>query len=248
MLKNQKLATVISVTSLSVLGVFAPLSLSFNTPETFVSVAIGNASAQAKMAYNPPGGRKRLQRTEGSGARGCTNLKNPVKLSLLTPNDHIALTTSARPTFLWHVSGVTEAPISFTITAPGAKQPIYQTDKLKANKAGIMKLELPTDVPELALNQQYRWTVGIICNKERPSENINARAWIERVPMTSDLKNKLAAAKGETQQALVFTQAGVWSDGISILNQVRSSSANQKQAANLFAALLEQVGLKKILN
>lgn len=208
-------------------------------------VVIGNAEAHAQLGgnYAPPAGRPRMQRTEGSGARGCTN-SIPVTLNLLTPSDHTARTTSARPTFLWHISNATTAPMIFTLTAPGQNQPIYQ-QRLKADKAGIMKLELPAQAPELGVGKEYRWTVALVCNDKRPSQNINARAWIERVAPTSQLQQKLAAAKNDNERALVYTQSGIWYDGMSILNNLQSSNLNPK-ATELFTSLLKQVGLNKI--
>lgn len=242
----QKLSAAVAIASLSTLGAFAPVSISFNNSQSqaFLPVVIGDASAQAGMNYVPPGGGKLPQRTQGSGARGCTN-SIPVTLNLLTPNDHAARTTSARPTFLWHISEKTTAPMIFTLTAPGSNQPIYQ-QRLKADKAGVMKLELPAAAPELAVNKNYRWTVAIVCNEKRPSQNINARAWIERVPVTSELKQKLATAKTESDRALVYTSSGIWNDGLTILNQLQSTNPTSKEASNLFASLLEQVGLNKI--
>jgi Domain of Unknown Function (DUF928) len=220
-------------------------SLSLSLLGAFLPVFIGDAPAHAQLSgnYSPPGGRGRMQRTEGSGARGCTN-SIPVTLNLVTPSDHTALTTQARPTFLWHISNVTTAPMVFTLTAPGQNKPIHQ-EFLKANKAGIMKLELPAKVPELKVGQEYRWTVALVCNEKRPSQNINARAWIERVAPTSQLKQQLAAARNDNERALAYTQSGIWYDGISILNNLQSSNSNPK-ANELFTSLLKQVGLNKI--
>ncbi len=83
-------------------------------------------------------------------------------------------------------------------------------------------------------------------NIKRPSQNINARAWIERVAVTPELKQKLAKAKTESDRALAYTKLGVWSDGLAILNQLQSSNPPNIEASNLFASLLEQVGLSKI--
>jgi hypothetical protein len=242
---KHKLTTTIGAASLSLLGVFAPVSISLNShSQTFLPVTIGNASAHAQLGgtYLPPKGRGRMQRTEGSGARGCTN-SIPVTLNLLTPSDHIARTTSARPTFLWHISNATTAPMIFTLTAPGQKKPIHE-ERLKANKAGIMKLELPENAA-LEVGREYRWTLSLVCNGRRPSQNIYARAWVERVPVTNQLKQSLATAKNDRERALAYTQAGIWYDGMSILNNLQSSRLNPS-ASELFTSLLKQVGLNQI--
>jgi Domain of Unknown Function (DUF928) len=229
--------------SLSLLSVLAPVSVSFTQSQASLPVTIGDGSAHAQgFDYSPPPGRGRMQRTEGSGARGCTN-SIPVTLNLLTPGDHTALTTSDRPTFLWHISNATTAPMMFTLTEPGQNKPVYQ-EQLKANKAGIMKLELPANAA-LEVGKQYRWTVAFVCNGRRPSQNINARAWIERIAETPQLKQKLANAKNDSERALAYTQEGIWYDGLNILNNLQASNRNP-QASELFSSLLKQVGLNKI--
>lgn len=239
-----KLATALS---LSLLGAFSTVNIALNNSESGVlPLTITNASASAgeTQPYVPPSDRSRPQRTQGSGARGCTN-SIPATLNLLTPQDHTARTTSARPTFLWHVSGATSAPMVFTITAPGSNQPIFQK-RLKADKAGIVRLELPQEAPELAVGKEYRWTVALICNEKRPSGNINARAWIERVSPTAELSRKLATTTNERDRAFAYTQSGIWYDGLGILNQLQSQNPREQQAFDTFVSLLEQVGLTKV--
>jgi Domain of Unknown Function (DUF928) len=242
-----KLVT-IGVTCLSLLGAFAPLSISFNNSNALLPLTIGNGSAFADdtQPYVPPGGRDLPQRTQGSGARGCTN-SIPVTLNLLAPGDHIARTTLAHPTFLWNVSQATSVPMIFTLTAPGSQEAIFQK-QLKADKAGIVQLELPQTSNPLTVGQQYRWTVALVCNQKRPSQNINARAWIERVANTPELTQKLATAKNQRDRALIYTKSGVWYDGIAILNQLQATNPQNQQSRETFVSLLKQVGLNKLIS
>jgi Domain of Unknown Function (DUF928) len=248
MVKIQKRALALGVASLSLLAGFAPVSISINNSQSqsLLSFQIGDGSALAQKprAYTPPGGRLRPQRTEGSGARGCTN-SIPVTVNLLTPQDHIARTTEAHPTFLWNVSGATTAPMVFTLIERGVSQPLY-SKTLKANKAGIVELQLPPESPELKIGKEYRWTVALVCNEKRASQNINARAWIERVATSSQLKQELTSATNDRERALVYTQNGIWYDGLATLNQAKTSDSEKTEAINSFSALLREVGLEKI--
>ncbi len=248
MAKLCKLGMAAGVTFLSLLGTFTPISIAFNNSESnaLLPLAIGNGSARAGQTpqYVPPGGRSLPQGTQGTGARGSIN-SIPVTLNLLTPKDHIATTTLAHPTFLWNVSGRTSAPMVFTLTAPGSNKPIFQK-QLKADQAGIVRLELPQEAQELAVNLEYRWTVALIPNEKRPSENIYARAWIKRVSSTPELKQKLAAATNDRDRALIYTHSGIWYDGIAILNQLQATNPRDKQAKDSFISLLDEVGLNKV--
>ncbi|HAX78070.1 MAG TPA: hypothetical protein DCY88_20170 [Cyanobacteria bacterium UBA11372] len=235
MIKLKKLSTAAGLASLSVLGVLASISQT--------SFPASANAAQVKQ-YVPPSNRERLQRTEGGGSRGCTNAA-PVSLSLLTPKDHIARTVSAHPTFLWHISDATSAPLVFTLTERGANQPIFQ-QQLKADRAGIMRLEIPPTAPRLEEGKEYRWTVTLVCNEKRPSENVYARAWIERVATPSNLDQKLAAASSEGDRAAIYAQSGLWYDAVATLDRVRTANPYEKQASNLFVSLLEQVGLNQV--
>ena len=153
--------------------------------------------------YVPPLDRPFLQRTEGSGSRGCD--REEAYLQLLVPQDHIAATTSERPTFLWYVSK-TSMPIRFVLADPTKEKPILDK-QMPPKKSGIIGVELPLST-KLAVGKKYRWTVSLICNEKHPSENTYAYAWMERVPLTTVLKQAVQG-KDNTQKAIAYAQAGV---------------------------------------
>ena len=78
-----------------------------------------------------------------------------------------------------------------------------------------MQLELPSDVPGLALGKEYRWTVSLVCNKERPSENSYADSSVKRIAITPELAQTLAEAGTESQKrSLVYARSGIWYDAL----------------------------------
>lgn len=199
--------------------------------------------AGIKKGYMPPPNREdRAQRTRGAGSRGCSE-EQPVSLNLITPNNHVPTTVSGRPTFLWYVS----APVSmrFTLVEPGVAKPIFNT-KLEAKKPGIVQVGIQSKIPELKEGKEYRWTVSIICNEERPSENIYARAWIERVSKTPTLIQTLKVVNQERELAPVYAQSGVWYDAIASAYKASQSKPRDPQDLEYFLALLRQVGLSNI--
>lgn len=194
--------------------------------------------------YVPPLDRPFLQRTEGSGSRG-TGCRGGTNLQLLAPQDHIAATTSERPTFLWYVNN-TSKPIRFVLSepGPGAKKPILDK-QINPSKPGIMGVELPLKA-KLAVGKKYRWVVSIICNKKHPSENIYAYALMEKVAMTTTLKQALRE-KDNTQKALAYAQAGIWYDALANLYKLHVAHPKDKQATQNFFGLLDQVGLSRVV-
>lgn len=250
MLKFHNLLTRVGVSSLTLLGTFTLLgSQEFGlSNNTFVSLSSSDgliANAAEVKQYVPPADRARPQRTEGSGSRGCTN-SIPVSLKLLTPNDHIARTVSARPTFFWYLSDTTNVPMVFSLVEPGKSEPIFQ-QQLKADKAGIIKVELPPNVPELAVGREYRWTVALVCSEKRPSENIYARAWIERIAISSELSQKLGTADSDRDRALIYARSGIWQDAVATLYKAHTANPGETQVLNSLNTLLAQVGITPYL-
>ncbi|MCL1473205.1 DUF928 domain-containing protein [Argonema antarcticum] len=242
-------AIALGVTSFSLLSSFTILSSLSNISfkNSFLPQLTGHgsvANAAEVKQYVPPSDRSRPQRTEGSGSRGCTN-SVPVSLNLLTPNDHIAQTVSGRPTFFWYVSNAANVPMEFSLVEPGATQPIFQ-QQLKVDKAGIVKVEIPANVSELAVGKQYRWTVALLCSQKRPSENIYARAWIERASISPVLNQKLAAAGDDRDRALVYAQSGIWQDAVATLYKFHLANPGERQALDMLNTLLKQVGVAQV--
>ena len=200
--------------------------------------------ANNMQGYVPPKDRGRSQRTEGAGSRGC-NQAVPISLRLLAPNDHVAATVLGHPSFLWYVSKIPTTPMRFTLVEPGIVKPLLE-EWVKVDKPGIVQLHLPTKVQELEIGKQYKWSVSIVCNQERPSENIYARAWIERVPKELDLVQNLAAATNGSQRATIYAKSGIWFDAIAITYSVFLAHPSDEESYAYFYTLLAQIGLSQL--
>lgn len=202
--------------------------------------------AQTVAEYVPPPHPiKRTQRRDGSGSRGCSEI-NATGLTLITPQDHVPTTISGHPTFLWYVSNTTPVQISFTLVEPEVSDSVFEK-RLKVDKPGIISLRLPSNVPELIEGKEYKWTVSVICNEKRPTENTYAFAWIQRVPATPELSQKLAGASDKQKRSLIYAQSGIWYDAISMLYTNSQYNTQQNlQALEIFSSLLRQVGLSEL--
>jgi Domain of Unknown Function (DUF928) len=86
----------------------------------------------------------------------CAAASRPKSIGLLTPPEHVGTTLSAHPTFLWQVTEVSDAPLQFTLMAPGSHDPIYQ-QTLRADHVGVVAVTLPEDSPDLASSIAGRW-------------------------------------------------------------------------------------------
>ncbi len=218
------------------------------------SVSQTKAFANEFSFYVPPTSRRPIARTDGSASRGCPNGLFG-SISLLVPSDHIGLTVSAHPTFSWYVSAVPSTLMQFALVEPGVSKPIL-VKQLKVNKPGIIQLDLPEQLP-LSIDKEYRWTVSLICNIKRPSQNIYVRSRIQRVSVkalempefTGNPSNNLAEISTTMRdRAILYGQSGIWYDAVSALSKAYLTNPQEPLNVKYLRALLNQVGLTSVAN
>ena len=188
--------------------------------------------------YQPTNRKTRRQARKSGGSRGSCPQKTKSGITLLVPEDHIPLTSSAYPTFAWYQEQKSSLPVKFTLLEPGHK-PIY-SQELTITRSGLIILSLPKTVSALEMGKKYRWSVSIICNPQHPSQNPYAEAWIERTSVPWIKTEKLQ----ENSCGLTYAQLGIWYDAIACeLKRVNSEIAN----LNYLDILLQEVDLQYIL-
>ena len=217
----------------------ASIALSFATP------ALADTPSKAKPAtfrYVPPK-RGNPKSTQATGSRGCNQVQSPVSLTLLVPKDHDGLTTSSHPTFFWHVSAPVQ--MAFTLTQRGVVQPLWE-QQIQPPAAGIVQLEMSSNLPELLPGKEYRWSVTLLCNRERPSANPFVQTWIERIPTTSSLTQQLAAAPTDRDRASIYAQAGLWYDALAAISAAHTANPKDVSILEERLLLLDSVGLERV--
>jgi len=206
--------------------------------------------------YVPPPQRRPIVRTDGSASRGCQEGMFG-SISLLVPSDHIGLTVSAHPTFSWYVSAVPSTTMQFALVEPGVVKPIL-VKQLKVNKSGIIQLDLP-ELLSLSVGKEYRWTVSLICNQKRPSQNIYVRSRIQRVSvkalevpelMGNPVSDNLAQISSTTMRdrAILYGQSGIWYDAVSAMSKAYLTNPQDPLNVKYLRVLLNQVGLSSVAN
>jgi hypothetical protein len=180
----------------------------------------GNATiAESKIQYRPPQrqpvGRRNVR---AAGHRGsCQESGTMPRLELLVPENHIGMSLTANPTFFWKVEGSSVLPLAFTLVEPGVASPIFE-QKFSSTNSGLYQVTLPAKI-QLKENQTYRWTVAMICNPFRPSQNVYAQALLVRPELTSNLKllakNRPLASQRNHQIALL-ARWGFWYDALAL--------------------------------
>lgn len=221
---------------------FSKGAFSLLLPALFLLSAVVETKAEVVRKYVPPK-RKNAQQTQGTGSRGCNNGKT-VDLKLLVPENYTPKTTLGRPTFFWYVSE--PAPIRFTLVDPDAIEPIFEHN-LYASNSGVISLTVPPENIELSVGKKYIWTVAVICNPLRPSSNIYARTWVERIPIPTELKKALSTTTDRKQRGLIYKKFNVWYDALSEFYAIKKV-ASKTETDKSFLRLLGNVGLLNIDN
>jgi Domain of Unknown Function (DUF928) len=227
--------------------VLMPYAVSFNTSLALMEIAFVSARADiatSNFHYQPPN-RGTPKTTQGTGSRGCDR-SEPATMTLLVPNDHIGQTISGRPTFFWHVSDKTSVPVEFALVEPGVAKPLF-VHRMQVQKGGIMQVQLPQNAPELVSGRKYRWSVSLLCNSNRPSNNVFVQSWIERVPGKPELTQQLTNGKSEVERARIYAASGLWYDALATISTAYNANPSDRSIAQARLSLLAQVGLDRVV-
>jgi hypothetical protein len=213
--------------------------------QTFAISALASSPEQTQSTFNyiPPY-RGTPRRTQGTGSRGDDELES-VTLKLLVPSNHTGQTVSGHPTFYWYVSEVPTETVEFSLVESEVAQPIF-VQQIRLQKPGIVRMEMPENLPQLVPGKEYRWSVTLIDNANQPSSDTFAQSWIKRVPETPELKQQLAATKTDRDRASVYAKAGLWYDTISTLIKAQAANPSDSSVHDDFVELLDQAGLTEI--
>jgi Domain of Unknown Function (DUF928) len=185
--------------------------------------------AQARIVYNPPPPKTEAPRkSEISATRGCD--KDLIgSVTLFAPTDHTGLTTLARPTLLYSITKSISVPVILTVAAIDGREALVER-QIVTNPPGIKNFLLPPDV-ELEPNKEYVWTITLVCNPAKPSQDVNIQRGIRRVAVTPELNKQLSLANSPRDRSWVYARDGIWYDAIA------SASSEDWQD------LLDQIGL-----
>lgn len=213
-------------------------------PDVDNSPTQGTLGTGARLRYVPPDDLDAPRGTRGSGSRGCEQSLESSTPTLLVPVNHVGLTISGRPTFFWYLSNIPSVPVKFKLVEPGVPEAIYE-QQIENPQVGMNQLRIPQNLPELVPGHQYRWTVSLICNPNKPSKNVLAQAWMKRIPESPALKQEVAAAKSDFARAQVYANSSLWYDTLAAMSAARTANPNDQQLLKDLLSLLDQVGLSQ---
>ncbi|ACK73866.1 protein of unknown function DUF928 (plasmid) [Gloeothece citriformis PCC 7424] len=195
--------------------------------------------AQSRITYIPPipSDEKQPKHTHSGANRGGCQ-KNVSDLVVpLVPRGHIAQTVSQNPSLFFFLLNQESVEAKFTLAEIDGRSAILEKN-LKLNKPGVNSIKVPENV-QLELGKAYIWTITLICNRERPSENPEFQALIKRVnvPSPQELK-KLNTLR---EKSRFYALHGIWYDALALSISASSGETDVKE-------LLSQIGILSLIS
>ncbi|MBE9010531.1 DUF928 domain-containing protein [Pseudanabaenaceae cyanobacterium LEGE 13415] len=225
------------------------LSTALTTTFLIALALLGHVKTSFASAFEPPPGQGEPGSTAGGASRPIRStcvLSNTLdQLTVLAPKSYLGLTLQARPTFWVYLPATRANTLEFSLFDRQRKG-IYQTRIDVANKKGFVKITLPESAPALNLNQSYNWTVALVCNPKRRTEDWVAGGWIQRQASPHSLQQKLNLATTDSDRATLYARSQFWYDAISLM--INSKQAGSESGIKLWSATLEAAGLGRIDN
>lgn len=189
-------------------------------------------AAPAFAQYRPSGSSRPRSPTTTTGRRGgCSD--SQTALTVLAPQNYVGQTASSHPTFAWYVPDEQPVMMEFHLYQYTAsdRELIHKVEM--QSQPGMMSLMLPTDHPGLQVGQQYLWQAVLLCNPNRPSGAIVAKAELTVLGLPSELEAALAQTDNPLQRADLYAEAGFWYDAFAEALQGSGTSAEVTQVSLL---------------
>ena len=169
-------------------------------------------------ATSSPPGRSTAGGTRGGGCDGTA----PIGLTALAPQQHLGLTSSTHPTFVWYVADETPYPVEVLLYQvppddPAAPlEPIGRFD-LGLSQSGYMSFTLPEDRPALETDGIYQWRVVVYCREGQPDRSQLGAGNLQVVEPPVDMDS--GTDDDPVAQAQALAEAGLWYDAIALLSR-----------------------------
>lgn len=227
--------------------VSAQLAQLFNQP-------LVNTPSQSKRPDFPENGAPTGRRKGGTSRDGCTPLNTPI--TALVPGEEIGdesksfltFTISEYPTFWFFVPELPKNAVlgEFLLQEENGKN-IYKTSLSLPRKASIIGIKLPPHNSQSALKieKNYQWYFKVFCgNPQQTSEYFYVNAWIQRVPLNSNLESQLK--RTQSQEYTTYALNQIWQDALTNLATLHRSNPNSRIFTQDWTLLLKDVGLAEL--
>ena len=206
------------------------------------AAAAGEANAAAALIRFVPPNRGKARRSAAGGTRGVdTSAVSSIRVAVVAPAE--GLTTRAQPVLYWYLSRDSDARIDVVLIDDDAIDPLLEITLPTPVEAGIHGLDLSDHGIELERGRVYRWSVAVVRDAKRRSNDIMTEGVIERVAASDALERSLEA---EPEGFAPYALSGIWYDALAALRSARDTSPADGELQSQEVALLEQIELPEV--
>jgi hypothetical protein len=221
------------------------------------------AQRRSRLEFKVRGIRPSMSREGGISASALDPRANcaggPVTVTALLPKTNegelaekeeieIENTVAERPTFFIHVSQTSAPEAEFIIQkkiSATEDEIVYEQNVALPETPGIVSISLPADAEALEVGQSYYWAFQVICDPTEYLKNVVVEGAVQRIGLDSTLANQLQQAEPRDRPAL-YADAGIWTDAVSTLFDLRKANPNDAQLRQDWEDLLKSVGLDTV--
>ncbi len=203
--------------------------------------------------FTPAVGKGAPQQASAGASRVGTYYLNPSTISTTQPAALIALlpqnfygtTVSERPTILVYLpaSNAEEAVFSLKDEAGNMQ---HQMKISVAGKSGVIAIELPANVPALAVGKNYQWFLALKVDGQLNPSTPYVDGWVQRIQPSAELATAIQE-QDALKRATVLGKNGVWYDCVATLASVYTAQPNNATLRKQWEELLSSVSLKEIV-
>ncbi|MBW4543576.1 MAG: DUF928 domain-containing protein [Symplocastrum torsivum CPER-KK1] len=241
----------------TLLAVSLAIGIAVNTPAQMqpqlrTDSISGKLPTDWENTFTPPTSGSLPVNREGGGTRGAKCIQGNDSLIALVPASLIGETIAEYPTVFWYMPKTVASQLEFMLQDANQEE-IYSTtytlakstDNTVIGTPGIMSLSLPAfaNLPPLKLNQEYFWTVALVCNPTDRSLDVFAGGGIKRVQPDPTLARRVQQATPQERIAL-YANKRLWYETLATLVELQRDRPNSYDLTNAFNKLLTSVGLQ----
>ena len=195
--------------------------------------------------FQPPNPGSLPGRREGGGTRGESWFADGTPPIALMPESNLGLTSAGQPMLYFYlppeVAGFEAELYMFNEAGPEEGSLIINLPQ----ESGIIGIPLPEAIPQLSVDETYRWYFAIQVDPIDRSGDLILSGFVRRIAGDPALQQRLSTLPVE-DHASVYGEQGLWFDAINLLASMRSQDPSNTQWVTQWESLLQSVDLERI--
>ena len=147
----------------------------------------------------------------------------PTKMTALMPPNNLVTTVAPHPTLFIYIPETGQFAEAELAVYDEEDNTVYRNNILLPNNPGILRLSLPETV-SLEIGKHYRWYFSLMCDPDERSREPFVQGWFQRTELNPELQTMLEQESDLLEQALLYSQAKIWHETITLLADLRESN------------------------